>query len=46
MHDINLLVYGSNVQLENSFKKEIMDVFKRDEFYGEIINELQSKKRK
>lgn len=46
MHDINLLIYGSNVQLDNSFEKEIMDVFKRDEFYGEIINELQSKKRK
>ena len=46
MSDCKLLVYRSSVRLDNSFKREIMDTLKMDEFYSEIINELESRERK
>ena len=41
MDDYKLLLYRSSVQLGNSFKREIMDTLKKDDLYGEIINELE-----
>ena len=45
MSDCKLLVYRSSVRLDNSFKREIMDTLKMDEFYSEIINELEIRER-
>ena len=45
-YDSKLLVYSSGVPLDNSFKREIMDTLTKYDFYGEIVNELESRERK